>query len=127
MCAFFKNIYSNHCNRKKFVFFFLSLARREREREREREKLEQRGICMYISEESLIINCKNNLLTKNKNNNEYACVLNKNNLLTKNKNNNECACVLNKNKMREKITDEEGLTGRRCFFCETPCFDARLP
>jgi len=52
---------------------------------------------MYISEKSLIINCKNNLLTKNKNknknNNEYACVLNKNNLLTKNKNNNECACV----------------------------------
>jgi hypothetical protein len=61
MCAFFKNIYSNHCNRKKFVFFFSCLAR---EREREREKLEQRGICMYISEESLIINCKNKQKTK---------------------------------------------------------------
>jgi hypothetical protein len=57
MCAFFKNIYSNHCNRKKFVFFFLSLARRERERERE------------IGGKP-IINCKNNLLTKNKNNNK---------------------------------------------------------
>jgi hypothetical protein len=52
----------------KNLCFFSCLARRERERER--EKLEQRGICMYISEESLIINCKNNLLTKNKNNNE---------------------------------------------------------
>jgi hypothetical protein len=48
------------------VFFFPVLQEeREREREREeREKLEQRGICMYISEESLIINCKNKQKTK---------------------------------------------------------------
>jgi hypothetical protein len=71
MCAFLKNIHSNHCNRKKFVFFFPVLQEeREREREKEREIRAKRDICMYISEESLIINCKNNLLTKNKNNNE---------------------------------------------------------
>jgi hypothetical protein len=48
MSAFFKNIYSNHCNRKKFVFFFLSLARREREREREREIRAKRDMYVYI-------------------------------------------------------------------------------
>jgi hypothetical protein len=50
------------------VFFFLSLARRERERERERE----------ILEESLLFICKNDLLTKNKNNND-ACIKQKQN------------------------------------------------
>jgi hypothetical protein len=53
---FLKIYIPNHCNRKKFVFFSC-LARRERERERE------------IGGKP-IINCKNNLLTKNKNNNK---------------------------------------------------------
>jgi len=47
MCAFFKNIYSNHCNRKKFVFFFLSCKKRERERE-EREIRAKRDMYVYI-------------------------------------------------------------------------------
>jgi hypothetical protein len=62
MCAYLKNIHSNHCNRKKFVFFFSVL---QEEREREREIRAKRDIiCMYISEESLIINCKNKQKTK---------------------------------------------------------------
>jgi hypothetical protein len=48
MCAFLKNIHSNHCNRKKFVFFFLSCKKREREREREREIRAKRDIYVYI-------------------------------------------------------------------------------
>jgi hypothetical protein len=56
MCAYLKNIHSNHCNRKKFVFFF-PVLQEEREREREREKLEQREIyvCIYRRKALLLI------------------------------------------------------------------------
>jgi hypothetical protein len=60
MCAFFKNIYSNHTATVKICVFFPVL---QEEKERERERY------IYIGGKP-IINCKNDLLTKNKNNNE---------------------------------------------------------
>jgi hypothetical protein len=70
MCVHFFKIYTTAT--MKNLCFFSCLAQ-EKEREREREKLELRGArgiyVVYIGGKP-IINCKNNLLTKNKNNNE---------------------------------------------------------